>query len=205
MSIYARFFNHEIVATNITELVDFFQAIPDIVVTQELIDDLVAYFNSDMPYPKRYKIRPRVYFILIKTNAQTLEEFKANRRPGNEYKPQVEEYINSKGLKVTALSEINPGWYRGIITFKRVLLIPGTTKFQYQDTDFEAVVYCNNGQECYNRIVAHLQNRIDIDMRSQFPSAKGNSFDFEYLGEELPEWMQSSEESYDEDENLTGA
>ena len=78
------------------------------------------------------------------------------------------------------LNEIRPGWYEGIIDFKRVLLVPGTGKFQYRDTRFAARVKAQSGMECYERIVDHLRERVDD--RSQFPSAKGKSFKFRYLG-----------------------
>ena len=40
--------------------------------------------------------------------------------------------------------------------------------------------------DCYERIVEHLRNRQDVDMRSQFPSAKGRNFSFVYLGNVKP-------------------
>ena len=68
----------------------------------------------------------------------------------------------------------------GSIDFKRVQLVPGTGKFQYRDTHFVARVKASSGQECYDRIVDHLSQRVDS--RSQFPSAKGKNFKFLYLG-----------------------
>jgi len=184
MNIYARFFDHDTLVSSVEELVSFLSAIPDITLTDELVDDIRAYVAGDMPYPKRYKIRPRVYFILIKTTAATMEEFKANRK---EKPPVVSEgdTLNPKEFKTSLLQEKHSGWYRGSITFKRVLLIPGTGKFQYQDTYFEAVTVADSGLGCYNRIVSHLKDRSDVDMRSQFPSAKGANFSFQYIGEEL--------------------
>ena len=67
-----------------------------------------------------------------------------------------------------------------MIDFKRVLLVPGTGKFQYRDTQFIANVKAESGMDCYNRIVEHLRGRVDD--RSQFPSAKGKNFKFIYLG-----------------------
>lgn len=199
MNIYARYFDQDVLVHNYEELMDFLSSIPEIPINRRLADDVRAYVESDMPYPKRYKIRPRVYFILIKTNAQSMEEFKTNRK-GNEEKEETEAPqprhisahlnmppMNKKEMKAAALLEIMPGWYRGIMTFKRVLLIPGTTKFRYQDTQFEAFVKASCGQECYDRMVDHLKNRQEIDLRSQFPSARGNNFDFEYVGEETPQ------------------
>ena len=80
MNIYARYFNQEALVHDYDELMGFLSSIPEIMVTQRMEEDVKAYVDSDMPYPKRYKIRPRVYFILIKTNAQSMEEFKANHR-----------------------------------------------------------------------------------------------------------------------------
>lgn len=184
MNIYARFFDHDTLVGSVEELVSFLSAIPDITLTNELVDDIRAYVAGDMPYPKRYKIRPRVYFILIKTTAATMEEFKANRKEKAPAVPEGEP-MNPKEIKTSLLQENRFGWYRGSITFKRVMLIPGTGKFQYQDTRFEAVTVAESGLDCYNRIVGYLKERSDVDMRSQFPSAKGANFSFQYIGEEL--------------------
>ena len=81
---------------------------------------------------------------------------------------------------VLKLTEEREGWYEGSIDFKRVLMVPGTGKFQYRDTHFVAQVKAFSGLDCYNRIVDHLRQRVDD--RSQFPSAKGKNFKFIYLG-----------------------
>lgn len=181
MNIYARYFNQEALVHDYDELMGFLSSIPEIMVTQRMEEDVKAYVDSDMPYPKRYKIRPRVYFILIKTNAQSMEEFKANHRengddnanqPSNNDMRQYmipEPAFNKKDLKLAQLSEERSGWYLGTIVFKRVIQIAGTTKFRYQDTTFQAYVRANSGQECYERIIEHLKNRSEIDLRSQFP------------------------------------
>ena len=180
MNIYARYFDQDTLVHSFDELLEFLSSIPDIHVTQELVTEIRAYLDSDMPYPKRYKIRPRVYFILIKTTAASLAEFKANRKPVAS-PPPVSDSYNKKEMKMAQLAEIRPGWYKGRIVFKRVIQIPNTTKFQYQDTSFAAYVKAHSGQECYNKIINHLKNRQDVDLRSQFPSAKGQSFQFEFL------------------------
>ena len=157
-------------------------------------EDVKEYLDSDMPYPKRYKIRPRVYFILIKTNADTMDEFKANHKEEGELsqsgptKPEMlaEPVYNKKDIKMVQLAEQHTGWYLGTIVFKRVIQISGTTKFRYQDTTFQAYVRATSGQECYNRIIEHLKNRSEVDLRSQFPSARGSNFTFEFVGNELP-------------------
>lgn len=188
VNIYARFFAHDTLVHSIEELIAFLDSIPDIEVTQQIVDDVTEYINSDMPYPKRYKIRPRVYFILIKTTAQTMEEFKANRK-NKELDQELSEEgmpLTPKEIKAAELAVQRTGWYRGYINFKRVVLMPDTGKFRYEDTPFEAFVWADSGNDCYNRIITHLKYRPDLDMRSQFPAARGSNFEFEYIGEELP-------------------
>ena len=82
---------------------------------------------------------------------------------------------------VLRLNEERYGWYEGTLDFKRVTLMPGTGKFQYRDTHFVACCKAYSGQDCYNRIVDHLSQRVDS--RSQFPSSKGKNFKFIYLGD----------------------
>lgn len=180
MNIYARYFDQDTLVHNFDELIEFLSSIPDIHLTSELIADMHTYVSGDLPYPKRYKIRPRVYFILIKTNANSLAEFKANRKPAAPANPVSEPY-SKKEMKLAQLAEEREGWYKGRIVFKRVIQIPNTTKFQYQDTPFTAYVKAKSGQDCYNKIINHLKNRQDVDLRSQFPSAKGQSYQFEFL------------------------
>ncbi len=185
MNIYARFFDQDTLVYSVEELIDFLSSIPDIKVTPELVDDIRNYVESDIPYPKRYKIRPRVYFILIKTTADSLAAFKANRKASQPIMLEPDAF-NKKEVRVSQLIEEQFGWYKGTIIFKRVIQIPGTTKFQYQDTTFSACIQTDSGQSCYNRIIEYLKGRQDIDLRSQFPSARGQSFQFMYLGENLP-------------------
>ena len=123
-------------------------------------------------------MRPRVYFIIIKTEAETMQDFKDKKA------------VHSTAAMISAakpatpalvrLNEERPGWYEGMIDFKRVLLVPGTGKYQYRDTQFIANVKAISGMDCYNRIVDYLRERVDE--RSQFPSAKGKNFKFRYLG-----------------------
>ena len=194
MNIYVRYFNQDALVYSYDELMDFLSSIHEIPITPRLEEDVRAYVESDMPYPKRYKIRPRVYFIMIKTTAQNMEEFKAHRKESDNnietvQAPnvvQVDPLVNKKEFKIAQLAEERYGWYLGTIVFKRVILIAGTTKFRYQDTTFQAYVKANSGNECYNRIIEHLKSRPEIDLRSQFPSARGSNFTFEYVGAELP-------------------
>ena len=83
MNIYARYFDNEIVVHSLDELFNFLASLQDINVDDRLIEEITAYINSDIPYPKRQKVRPNIYFILIKTTANSLEEFKANNKNAN--------------------------------------------------------------------------------------------------------------------------
>lgn len=178
MNLYIRYFDSEALVSSADEAIDFLKAIDEIGMNSVLEADIRDYAKSDVFFPKRYKIRPRVYFIIIKTEAATMADFKEKRalRPA--------QGLNSKNRSaaptILKLNEERNGWYEGIMDFKRVVLMPGTGKFQYRDTHFAAQVKATSGLDCYNRIVEHLRQRVDE--RSQFPSAKGKNFKFRYLG-----------------------
>ena len=176
MNLYLRYFDRETLVTSADEAIAFLAGIDEIELDPALERDIREYAVSDVFYPKRYKIRPRVYFIIIKTEAATMEDFKEKKavRPGA---------MASKpaSLQVMHLNEERYGWYEGTLDFKRVQMVPGTGKFQYRDTHFVACCKAESGLDCYNRIVDHLSQRVDT--RSQFPSAKGKNFKFRYLGD----------------------
>jgi hypothetical protein len=179
MNLYLRYFDNETLVNNVDDAIAFLADIDEIGMDANLEADIREYAASEVLYPKRYKIRPRVYFIIIKTEATTMQDFKEKKaiHPGLEL--GREKPVPSAVLR---LNEEQPGWYEGVIDFKRVLLVPGTGKFQYRDTHFVAQCKAISGQDCYNRIVEHLRSRVDE--RSQFPSAKGKNFKFRYLGME---------------------
>ncbi len=189
MNIYARFFDHEALTHSTEELIGFLASLDDINMTARLEQEIRDYVEGDMPYPKRYKVKPRIYFILIKTEAETMEQFKANNKsatPKEGTTSRIDERTRLKEAKLIELAEVKKGWYFVKMLFKRVLPIPGTTKFQYQDTEFQAILQAESGQDSYNKVLNHLKNRSDIDVRCQFPSTRGNNFEYKYLGEEIP-------------------
>ncbi len=175
MNLYLRYFDRETLVNNADEAIEFLQSIDEIGVDPDLENDIREYAASDVYYPKRYKIRPRVYFIIIKTDAPTMLDFKEKRaiRPVNADKDRTTSTL-------MRLNEERDGWYEGTMDFKRVQLVPGSNKFQYRDTHFVAIVRAVSGLDCYNRIVEHLRGRVDD--RSQFPSVKGKNFKFRYMG-----------------------
>ena len=176
MNLYLRYFDRETLVSTVDEAIDFLRDIDEIVVDEELEADIREYVASDVFYPKRYKVHPRVYFIIIKTEATTMQDFKEKKAlhaPENAQPKHNSPVLNR-------LTEVCPGWYEGCLDFKRVLMVPGTGKYQYRDTQFVACVKAESGLDCYERIVEHLRERVDD--RSQFPSAKGKNFKFRYLG-----------------------
>lgn len=186
MNLYLRYFSEETLVHSVDEAVNFLTSLSDFRVDENMINDLRQFAESSVSYPKRYKIRPRVYFIVIKTTANTMEEFKANNKKNATATDSTNEAAAPhKNDKQAELAEEKKGWYEGSIMFKRVIPIQGTGKFQYRDTLFVARCKANSAIHCYERIVQHLRNRQDVDLRSQFPSAKGKNFSYKYLGEQL--------------------
>ena len=176
MNLYLRYFDRETLVSTVDDAIDFLRSIDEIEVDPELEADIREYVSSDVFYPKRYKLHPRVYFIIIKTDALTMQDFKEKKAvhtPENTLPKHTSPILNR-------LTEICPGWYEGTLDFKRVLMVPGTGKFQYRDTQFTARLKAESGLDCYERIVDHLRELVDD--RSQFPSAKGKNFRFRYLG-----------------------
>ena len=181
MNLYLRYFDRETLVHNVDEALDFLRAIPEIEIDDELEADIRDYVSSDVYFPKRYKIRPRIYFIIIKTTAETMLDFK--QKKALHPVPASNNSLDRRDLAsvtMTRLTEERPGWYEGSLDFKRVVLVPSTGKHEYRDTHFTVQCKANSGQDCYNRIIEHL--RGCVDGRSQFPSAKGKNFHFRYLG-----------------------
>ena len=177
MNLYLRYFDKEVLVYTVDEAIDFLRSIADIEMTPLLEADIREYVASDVYYPKRYKVHPRVYFIIIKTEAKTMQDFKDKKAV---HEIDTVQPISKATPAVIRLNEINDGWYEGIVDFKRVLLVPGTGKFQYRDTQFVARLKAISGMECYERMIDYLRERVDD--RSQFPSPKGKNFKFRYLG-----------------------
>ena len=174
MNLYLRYFDRETLVHTVDEAIAFLSEIEEVGMNPVLEADIREYAASDVFYPKRYKVRPRVYFIIIKTEADNMQDFKE--------KKAVHESPAAKAQSpvLTRLNEVCEGWYEGSVNFKRVLLVPGTGKFQYRDTLFVARMKAASGMDCYERIIDYLRDRVDE--RSQFPSAKGKNFKFRFLG-----------------------
>ena len=176
MNLYLRYFDKETLVYSVEEAIDFLATIPEIGMSPDLEADIRDYYQSDVFYPKRYKVRPRVYFIIIKTEANTMLDFKEKKalRPADHTQKDIAAPV------VARLNQEREGWYEAQLDFKRLVMIPSTGKHEYRDTHFVANVKAISGIDAYNRVVDHLRGRVDG--RSQFPSAKGKNFKFRYLG-----------------------
>ena len=178
MNIYLRYFDSEVLVDSVEKALDFLRSIQEIKVDAFLEKELRQYAEGTLPYPKRFKVSSRSYFIVIKTDAQTMEQFKAAgmaARDGAAERAAQDE-------NVQRLNEVNPGWYEASLLFRRVVALPELQKFQYVDTTFSAKVKADSMSHCYDRMIAHLQSRPDVDNRSQFPSIKGRNFECQFLG-----------------------
>ena len=181
MNLYLRYFDNETLAYNIEEALDFLYSIPEIGMNPDIEADIRDYAASDVYYPKRYKVRQRVYFIVIKTTAATMMDFKQKKALHPIPMPApVQERREMMNSAMSRINEIREGWYEGALDFKRVVMVHSTGKIENRDTHFVAQCKATSGLDCYNRIVDHLRTRVDG--RSQFPSAKGKNFNFAYLG-----------------------
>lgn len=182
MNIYLRYFDRETLVHDFDDALAFLRSIPDIEIDGYLENDLKQFLESNVLYPKRYKVKSRAYFIVIKTVAETLEQFKEVGSSSRDV--SVMRQVERKERQDLFL-QIREGWYDVRLNFKRVVLIEEFKKCQYCDTDFHAQVWASCIQECYDKVVAHLRSRADVDDRSQFPSIKGKKFECVYIGEQL--------------------
>lgn len=177
MNLYIRFFDEETLVYSVEEALAFLASLGDVEVNEGIRLELEKFMSSSAMYPKHVKVNQRSFFIAIKTTAKTMEEFKAKGATQG----KVEKAAQKEALANYSMPQ--PGWYEAKITFKRVIQNPETQKSQYVDTPFVCKVKAECVQECYDKVLAHLRDRQDVDPRSQFPSIKSPSFEFSYLGE----------------------
>lgn len=196
MNLYIRYFAHEAFVKSVEEAADFLRTIPEIKVEQSLINRINAFYIGSSIYPYHLKVSFNNYVIIIKSDAQSMEEFKEQQKKREEQKndPKHPGVMTERRRTIQdILNEPRYGWYEASLTFKRVVLIPETSKFQYKDTLFRVRVKAQSAMDCYNRIVDHLRNRQDVDSRSQFPSSKSSNFYYTYLGESLDNINQNAQ------------
>jgi hypothetical protein len=179
MNLYLRYFDNETLVSSVEDALDFLRSLHEIDITPELESDLREYVASDVMFPKRYKVRSHVYFIVIKTLADNMRDFKEKKAVRSGSSRKNNERSESENPMVR-LSTVRPGWYEAEVNFKRVVLIPESGKHEYRDTRFVADCKADSPIDAYNRVVDYLRSRVDN--RSQFPSVKGKNFRVKYLG-----------------------
>ena len=110
MNLYLRYFDKETLVSNADQAIDFLHSIQDIEVTPELENDVREYAESDVFYPKRYKIRSHVYFIVIKTMAQTMLDFKQKKAVHPAVGRQMSDRNGMGDMVLNRLKEVRMGW-----------------------------------------------------------------------------------------------
>ena len=188
MNLYIRYFDHECLAKSIDEALDFLSSIGEIKMESNMPSRITTFLNSSNLYPFRLKVSYSNYVLFLKTEAETLEQFKEEQAQRKEQKTErVATMAERKKSILDALNEKKSGWWEVVFTFKRVITMPETGKCKYIDTPFRVRLKANSAMEAYNRVIDHLLDRPDIDPRSQFPSPKSEKFEYRYLGEEEEE------------------
>lgn len=182
MNIYIRYFDDEALCHNMEEMQQYLESIPEIKVTEKLLTDIAEYAQSSMLYPKRYKVSGRNYFIMIKTELNTLAEFHANAKDPNGDKS------DSKSSTPSPLDNKKEGWYECTKWFKRIIPVDDQgSRMEYVDTSITVLVRATSPRECHDRIITYLKNRPDLDPRCQFAGVKDSNFKYEYKGTSLHE------------------
>ena len=191
MNLYVRYFDHETLATNMDEVVNFLNSINEIKVDDSVVSRIMSFVETEGEYPFRLKVSYSNYVLFLKTEAKDLNEFKYLEKLRKEQRLDGRMLMSErKRTQLEILNEPHIGWYDASLTFKRVVQNPETGTCKYVDTRFRVRLIAESAMHCYNRIVEHLKNRQDVDHRSQFPSAKSNSFEYDFLNakkEEDPE------------------
>lgn len=187
MNLYVRYFDHETLAKSVDEAIDFLSTIDEIKLESNTASRIMTFLNSSNLYPFRLKVSYSNYVLFLKTEAETLEQFKIEEAQRKEQKAErVATMAERKKTILDALNEQKIGWWEVCLTFKRVMVVPETGKCKYIDTPFRVRLKANSAMDAYNRIIDHLEFRPEIDPRSQFPSAKSEKFEYTYLGEDEP-------------------
>ena len=159
MNLYIRYFDEEVLVYSVEEALEFLASLEDVEVNDYVRLELEKFMSSNAMFPKHIKVNQRSFFIVIKTTAATMEEFKAKGAAGNKVEKPVQKEAQSNYAKP------QPGWYAAKITFKRVISIPETQKSHYVDAPFICKVKAESAQDCYDKVIEHLRNRQDEESR----------------------------------------
>ena len=177
MNYYARYFDSEGVIHTPQALVDFISSIPQIMMTDELAAAMFKFCEDKTSFPRHFRLPNKHTFIVIKTNASSLDEFKTIGANGG-VMPS-----DNREVKGSPVDEIRPGKYRVCITFRRAVVNPETRKCIFVEEPFEVEMLSQSQRQCYDVVIEHLKSHPDIDARSQFPSIRSVNFNATLLSE----------------------
>ena len=184
MNLYVRYFDHECLAKTVEEALAFLEDIDEIKLDSNTAGRIYTFLNSSNLYPFRLKVSYSNYVLFLKTEAETIEQFKEEEAMRKEQKAErLTTIAERKKSVLEALNEEHAGWWEACLVFKRVLTMPETGKCKYIDTPFRVRLRAGSAMDAYNRIVDHLKSRPDVDPRSQFPAAKSKNFEYKFLNE----------------------
>ncbi len=185
MNLFIRYFNHEALAHDVNEALNFLRSIGEIKVDGNTANRINDFYRSNNTYPFRLKVSYNNYVLFLKTDAETIDEFHRLEQENKAVRNDGRNMSNAdkKRMQMEALSAVRPGWYEGSIVFKRVLVNAVTNKCSYIDTPFVVRCKAESPADCYNRIIDHLKSRTDLDPRCQFPSVRSNNFSYKFVKE----------------------
>lgn len=170
MNYYARYFDSEGVFPTPQALVSFIASIPQILMTEELSEAILKFCADKTSFPRHFRLPNKSTFIVIKTNAVTLEEFKTRGANGGVIA------VENKELKQAPVDEIRPGRYEVQMVFRRAIVNPETRKCSFVEETFEVEMLAQSQRQCFEVVMEHLKNHPDVDSRSQYPSIRSANF-----------------------------
>lgn len=169
MNYYARYFDSEGVFDTPQSLVEFISSIPQIMMTEELSDAILKFCFDKTSFPRHFRLPNKNTFIVIKTTAASLEEFKTRGANGGNTPAE------SKESKPSVADEIHPGLYDVSMTFRRAIVNPETRKCSFVEETFEVEMLAQSQRQCFEVVIEYLKNHPDVDPRSQYPSIRSSS------------------------------
>jgi hypothetical protein len=170
MNYYARYFDSEGVFPTPEDLVDFISSISQILMTDELSDAIHKFCTDKTSFPRHFRLPNKNTFIVIKTNSETLDEFKTRGANGGVMP------VENKEPKQSPAYEIHPGKYSVSIVFRRAIVNPETRKCSFVEETFEVEMLAQSQRQCFDVVTEYLRNHPDIDARSQYPSIRSSNF-----------------------------
>jgi hypothetical protein len=80
MNLYVRYFDHEFLAKTVDEALSFLTSIDEIKLESNAAVRISTFLNSSNLYPFRLKVSYSNYVLFLKTEAETLEQFKEEEK-----------------------------------------------------------------------------------------------------------------------------